>query len=123
MFYIRMKSHCSDIRMTKIDGECISPLQKQTVLDTAAKQHVFPWVGTALELGDGSSSPTSPGGRIFCFLPMPTSGGSRIFERGVQVQADYGNSTDCFIMAGELCLCRGCEVGAHPREARKNFGI
>ena len=32
------------------------------------------------------------------------SGGSRIFERGVQVQADYGNSTDCFIMAGnERC--------------------
>ena len=29
------------------------------------------------------------------------SGGSRIFESGVQVQADYGNSTDCFIMAGE----------------------
>ena len=29
------------------------------------------------------------------------SGGSRIFERGVQVQADYGNCTDCFIMAGE----------------------
>ena len=29
------------------------------------------------------------------------SGGSRIFERGVQVQADYGNSMDCFIMAGE----------------------
>ena len=27
-------------------------------------------------------------------------GGSRIFERGVQVQADYGNSMDCFIMAG-----------------------
>ena len=24
-----------------------------------------------------------------------------IFERGVQVQADYGNSMDCFIMAGE----------------------
>ena len=29
------------------------------------------------------------------------SGGSRIFERGVQVQADYGNSTDCFVMAGK----------------------
>ena len=24
-----------------------------------------------------------------------------IFEKGVQVQADYGNSMDCFIMAGE----------------------
>ena len=29
------------------------------------------------------------------------SGGSRIFERGVQVQADYIKSMDCFIMAGE----------------------
>ena len=28
-------------------------------------------------------------------------GGSRIFERGVQVQVDCGNSMDCFIMAGE----------------------
>ena len=28
---------------------------------------------------------------------MQSSGGSRIFERGVQVQADYGNSTDCFL--------------------------
>ena len=32
-------------------------------------------------------------------LPSHVSGGSRIFERGVQ--ADYGNSTDCFIMASE----------------------
>ena len=46
--------------------------QTQTVLDTAAKQHVFPWVGAALELSDGSCSPISPGGRIFCFLPTLT---------------------------------------------------
>jgi len=27
-------------------------------------------------------------------------------------------------MAGEyVCLCKGCEVGAHPREARKIFGM
>ena len=50
---------------------------------------------------------------------MLTSGGSRIFERGVkvQVQADYSNSTDCFVMAGEhvyveavngaICMKRG----------------
>ena len=46
--------------------------QTQTVLDTAAKQHVFPWVGAALELSDDSCSPVSPGGRIFCFLPTLT---------------------------------------------------
>jgi len=34
-------------------------------------------------------------------LPAVYSGGSRIFERGVQVQVNYGNSTDCFIMARE----------------------
>ena len=45
---------------------------EQSALDSAAKQHVFPWVGVALELNRGSTSPTSPGGRIFCFLPMPT---------------------------------------------------
>jgi len=33
---------------------------------------------------------------------LVSSGGSKIFERGVQVQADYGNSTDSFIMAGEF---------------------
>ena len=32
---------------------------------------------------------------------MVSGGGSRIFGRGVQVQADYGISTDCFIMAGK----------------------
>ena len=46
--------------------------QNKTVLQTAAKQHAFPWVGVALELSDGSSSPISPGGRIFCFLPTLT---------------------------------------------------
>jgi len=29
------------------------------------------------------------------------SGGPRIFERGVQVQVDYSNIMDCFIMTGE----------------------
>ena len=37
-----------------------------SVLAAAAEQHTFPWVGTALELGENSL-----GGRIFCFLPMP----------------------------------------------------
>jgi len=38
------------------------------------------------------------------------SGGSRIFERGVQVQADYGNSTDCFIMAGEYVYAEAAKL-------------
>ena len=44
------------------------------------------------------------------------SGGSRIFERGVQVQADYGG---LFHHGRRACLWSGCEVGVHPREARK----
>ena len=40
--------------------------EKQSILTTAAKQHVLPWVGTALELES-----SSPEGRVFCFLPMP----------------------------------------------------
>ena len=50
-----------------------------TVQAAAAKQHTFPWVGAALELG-GSSA----GGRIFCFLPMPveTSSGLPIHVNG-----------------------------------------
>ena len=40
--------------------------EKQSILTAAAKQHVLPWVGTALELGS-----SSPEGRVFCFLPMP----------------------------------------------------
>ena len=40
--------------------------EKQSILTAAAKQHVLPWVGTALEMGS-----SSPEGRVFCFLPMP----------------------------------------------------
>ena len=40
--------------------------EKQSILTAAAKQHVLPWVGTALELES-----SSPEGRVFCFLPMP----------------------------------------------------
>jgi len=39
-----------------------------------------------------------------------SSGGSRIFERGVQVQADYGNSTDCFIMAGDYVYAEAAKL-------------
>ena len=43
---------------------------------------------------------------------LGVSGGSRIFERGVQVQADYGNSTDCFIMAGEYVYAKSEAIRA-----------
>ena len=65
--------------------------QTRTVLDTAAKQHVFPWVGVALELSDGSSSPISPGGRIFCFLPMPVEASSPL---PVHVNGTFGLNDD-----------------------------
>ena len=65
--------------------------QTQTVLDTATKQHVFPWVGAALELSDGSSSPISPGGRIFCFLPMPIEASSPL---PVHVNGTFGLNDD-----------------------------
>jgi len=48
------------------------------------------------------------------------SGGSRIFERGVQVQADYGNSMDCFIMAGEYVYA-GAVKSVPIRAKRGNF--
>ena len=38
------------------------------VLQQAASQHVFPWVGVALEL---SNQVQIGSGRVFCFLPMP----------------------------------------------------
>jgi len=49
------------------------------------------------------------------------SGGSRIFlERGVQVQADYGNSTDCFIMAGKYVYAESAK-SAPIRANVENF--
>ena len=65
--------------------------QNQCTLDTAAKQHVFPWVGTALELNDGSSTFTSPGGRIFCFLPLPIEASSSL---PVDVNGTFGLNDD-----------------------------
>ena len=65
--------------------------QNQSALHSAAKQHVFPWVGTALELNRGSSSPTSPGGRIFCFLPMPTEASSSL---PVHINGTFGLNDD-----------------------------
>ena len=65
--------------------------QNETVLDTAKKQHAFPWVGVALELSDGLSSPISPGGRIFCFLPTPTEASSPL---PVHVNGTFGLNDD-----------------------------
>ena len=65
--------------------------QTRTVLDTATKQRVFPWVGVALELSDGSSSPISSGGRIFCFLPMPIEASSPL---PMHVNGTFGLNDD-----------------------------
>ena len=62
--------------------------QSQRVLDTATKQHVFPWVGVALELSDGSSF---PGGHIFCCLPMPIEAS---FPLPVHVNGTFGLNDD-----------------------------
>ena len=40
------------------------------VLEEAARQHVLPWVGTAIE-AMVASNPPNRAGRLFCFLPMP----------------------------------------------------
>ena len=63
----------------------------ETVLETAAKEHVFPWVGAALELSDDSSSPITPGGRIFCFLPIPIEASSPL---PVHVNGTFGLNDD-----------------------------
>ena len=60
---------------------------KKQVLEAAAKQQVFPWVGVAMQL---DPSPTSSAhdvsveGRVFCFLPMPveTSSGLPVYVNG-----------------------------------------
>ena len=54
----------------------------KAVLESAAKQKVFPWVGTALELTNASEK-----GRIFCFLPMPIEAASNL---PVHVNATFG---------------------------------
>ena len=54
-------------------------------------------------------------------LQLP-SGGSRIFERGVQVQADYGNSMDCVIMAGEYVYAEAAKSEPICAKHEKIFG-
>ncbi len=53
-----------------------------TVLTAAAKQHTFPQVGMALEIGVSSD-----GGRLFCFLPMPVEAASGL---PVHVHGTFG---------------------------------
>jgi len=54
---------------------------------------------------------------------MLASGGSRIFERGVQVQADYSNSTDCFIMAGEYVYAEAVKLAPIRAKRGKNLEL
>jgi len=45
------------------------------------------------------------------------------YERGVQVQVDYGNSTDCFIMAGEYVCAEAAKLAPIPGRTAEKFGL
>ena len=66
-----------------------SPSSK--VHTAAVKQHVFPWVGVALELKDGAAPTPTSSGRIFCFLPMPAEASSPL---PVHVNGTFGLNDD-----------------------------
>ena len=57
----------------------------------AVKQHVFPWVGVALELKDGTAPNPTSSGRVFCFLPMPAEASSPL---PVHVNGTFGLNDD-----------------------------
>ena len=68
------------------------------VLKAAKEQHVFPWVGVAMELnssssGESSVDKASPNnyGRVFCFLPMPVEASSAL---PVHVNGTFGLNDD-----------------------------
>ena len=67
---------------------------KKQILEAASKQHVFPWVGVAIEL---STPPTCDsfeslsGGRVFCFLPLPVETSSKL---SVHVNGTFGLNDD-----------------------------
>ena len=65
--------------------------QNQAVQTAAMKQHVFPWVGVALELKDGTASSPTSAGRIFCFLPMPAESSSPL---PMHVNGTFGLNDD-----------------------------
>ena len=56
-----------------------------TVRNASVQQKVFPWVGTAVELGNPGN------GRIFCFLPMPIETASNL---PVHVNGTFGLNDD-----------------------------
>ena len=57
------------------------------VQTAAVKQHVFPWVGVALELKDDTAPTPTSSGRVFCFLPMPAEASSPL---PVHVNGTFG---------------------------------
>ena len=61
--------------------------QSPAVQTAAMNQHVFPWVGVALELNDGTASFPTSAGRTFCFLPMPAESSSPL---PVHVNGTFG---------------------------------
>ena len=61
------------------------------VCEAARQQCVLPWVGTALELADDPLVDVSPGGRIFCFIPMPDMASSGL---PVHVNGTFGVNDD-----------------------------
>ena len=56
-----------------------------TVRNASVQQKVFPWVGTAVELGNPGN------GRIFCFLPMPIETASNL---PVHINGTFGLNDD-----------------------------
>ena len=72
-------------RSTWLTANCVGSADP-SVQAAAAKQRIFPWVGTALELGDSSA-----GGRIFCFLPMPVETSSCL---PVHINGTFGLNDD-----------------------------
>ena len=63
----------------------------RTVCQAAMQQCVFPWVGTALELQDAAWTKVSPGGRIFCVIPMPGMASSGL---PIHVNGTFGVNDD-----------------------------
>ena len=70
---------------------------KKEILEAAKKQHVFPWVGVAIELSTPSDSSvdkiilSSGDGRVFCFLPMPVEASSAL---PVHIHGTFGLNDD-----------------------------
>ena len=60
-------------------ANCIGSRNVTKVITVAKKQHVFPWVGTSLEL-PSSQGQSPPGGRIYCFLPLPIEASSNLLQ-------------------------------------------